>query len=153
MLLEFSCSNYKAIKEKIVFTMVAGSDKSHQEELYEFDDYRVSRITSVYGANGAGKSTLIDAVGYLGFLVRECVKFQEGDKIPRKGGPGITRSDLLVINKIDLAPYVGASLEVMERDSRKMRGERPFVFTNIRGDENVDTVVEWIKKNVLLEGL
>ena len=65
MLLEFSCSNYKAIKEKIVFSMVAGSDKSHQEELYEFDDYRVSRITSVYGANGAGKSTLIDAVGYL----------------------------------------------------------------------------------------
>ena len=64
----------------------------------------------------------------------------EGDKIPRKGGPGITRSDLLVINKIDLAPYVGASLEVMERDSRKMRGDRPFQFTNIRGDENVDKV-------------
>jgi len=83
----------------------------------------------------------------------ELVDVAEGDKIPRKGGPGITRSDLLVINKIDLAPYVGASLEVMERDSRKMRGERPFVFTNIRGDENVDTVVEWIKKNVLLEGL
>ena len=61
--------------------------------------------------------------------------------------------DLLVINKIDLAPYVGASLEVMERDSRKMRGERPFVFTNIRGDEHVDTIVEWIKKNVLLEDL
>ena len=77
----------------------------------------------------------------------------EGDKIPRKGGPGITRSDLLVINKIDLAPYVGASLEVMDRDSKKMRGERPFVFTNIRGDENVDIVVEWIKKNVLLEGM
>lgn len=77
----------------------------------------------------------------------------EGDKIPRKGGPGITRSDLLVINKIDLAPYVGASLEVMERDSKKMRGDRPFQFTNIRGDENVDKVVEWIKKNVLLEGM
>ena len=61
--------------------------------------------------------------------------------------------DLLVINKIDLAPYVGASLEVMDRDSKKMRGERPFVFTNIRGDENVDIVVEWIKKNVLLEGM
>ena len=70
----------------------------------------------------------------------------EGDKIPRKGGPGITRSDLPVINKIDL-------LEVMERDSRKMRGDRPFQFTNIRGDENVDKVVEWIKKNVLLEGM
>lgn len=77
----------------------------------------------------------------------------EGDKIPRKGGPGITRSDLLVINKIDLAPHVGASLAVMERDSRRMRGERPFLFTNIRGDEHVDDVVDWIKKNVLLEDL
>lgn len=73
----------------------------------------------------------------------------EGDKIPRKGGPGITRSDLLVINKTDLAPMVGADLSVMERDSKKMRGDRPFIFTNIRGDENVDTVVEWIKENVL----
>ena len=73
----------------------------------------------------------------------------EGDKIPRKGGPGITRSDLLVINKTDLAPMVGADLGVMERDSKKMRGDRPFIFTNIRGDENVDTVVEGIKENVL----
>ena len=77
----------------------------------------------------------------------------EGDKIPRKGGPGITRSDLLVINKIDLAPYVGASLEVMERDSKKMRGDRPFVFTNIRAVEGVDKIVNWIKNDVLLEGL
>ena len=75
----------------------------------------------------------------------------EGDKIPRKGGPGITRSDLLVINKIDLAPMVGASLEVMERDSKKMRGERPLLFTNIRGDQGVDEVVRWIKRSVLLE--
>ena len=73
----------------------------------------------------------------------------EGDKIPRKGGPGITRSDLLVINKTDLAPMVGANLSVMERDSKKMRGDRPFIFTDIRDGENVDTVVEWIKKNVL----
>lgn len=77
----------------------------------------------------------------------------EGDKIPRKGGPGITRSDLLIINKIDLAPYVGASLDIMERDSKKMRGDRPFLFTNIRSGENVDQVIAWIKKNVLLEGL
>lgn len=75
----------------------------------------------------------------------------EGDKIPRKGGPGITRSDLLVINKIDLAPLVGASLQVMERDSKKMRGTRPFVFTNIRGDEGVDQIVKWIKRSVLFE--
>ena len=76
-----------------------------------------------------------------------------GDKIPRKGGPGITRSDLLVINKIDLAPYVGASLEVMDRDAKKMRGDRPFVFTNIRDCVGVDKVIEFIKKDVLLEGL
>lgn len=76
-----------------------------------------------------------------------------GDKIPRKGGPGIIRSDLLVINKIDLAPYVGASLEVMDRDSKKMRGDRPFVFTNIRDCVGVDKVIEFIKKDVLLEGL
>jgi len=76
----------------------------------------------------------------------------EGDKIPRKGGPGITRSDLLVINKIDLAPYVGADLGVMERDSRKMRGDRPFLFTNIRDRRGVDAVIDWVKQNVLLEG-
>ena len=81
------------------------------------------------------------------------IDVSEGDKIPRKGGPGIMRSDLLVINKIDLAPYVGASLEVMDRDSRRMRGERPFVFTDIREGTGVDDVVAWIKKNVLLEDL
>lgn len=77
----------------------------------------------------------------------------EGDKIPRKGGPGIMKSDLLVINKIDLAPYVGASLEVMDRDSRRMRGARPFLFTNIMKGKGVDEVIEWIKHDVLLEDL
>jgi len=67
-----------------------------------------------------------------------------GDKIPRKGGPGITRSDLLVINKIDLAPLVGASLEVMEQDTQKMRGDRPWVFTNLHSGEGVDQVVEFL---------
>jgi urease accessory protein len=75
-----------------------------------------------------------------------------GDKIPRKGGPGITRSDLLVINKIDLAPYVGASLEVMDRDARKMRGERPFVFTNLKSGQGLDTVISFIvDKGMLAE--
>jgi len=69
-----------------------------------------------------------------------------GDKIPRKGGPGITRSDLLVINKIDLAPLVGASLDVMERDARKMRGERPFAFTNLHSGDGVDAVVDLIAR-------
>ena len=77
----------------------------------------------------------------------------EGDKIPRKGGPGIMKSDLLVINKIDLAPYVGASLEVMDRDSHRMRGTRPFLFTNIMKGEGVDEVIAWIKHSVLLEDL
>jgi urease accessory protein len=72
----------------------------------------------------------------------------EGDKIPRKGGPGIMRSDVLVINKIDLAPYVGASLEVMERDSRKMRGERPFIFTNLREDVGLDFLLDWIHRRL-----
>jgi urease accessory protein len=73
-----------------------------------------------------------------------------GDKIPRKGGPGITRSDLLIINKIDLAPYVGASLEVMDRDARKMRGERPFVFTNLKTGYGLDTVIAFIEKQGML---
>src|SRR6266481_8518570 len=71
-----------------------------------------------------------------------------GDKIPRKGGPGNTRSDLLVINKIDLAPFVGASLEVMERDSRRMRGERLFLFTNLRGDVGLDDVIGWLEEKL-----
>jgi urease accessory protein len=74
-----------------------------------------------------------------------------GDKIPRKGGPGITRSDLLIINKIDLAPMVGASLEVMERDSKKMRGERPFVFTNLKTGQGLDTVIEFIRHQGLMQ--
>ena len=75
----------------------------------------------------------------------------EGDKIPRKGGPGITRSDLLVINKIDLAPYVHADLGVMERDARKMRNGAPFVFTNLMSLEGLDQVIGWIRRYALME--
>ncbi len=74
----------------------------------------------------------------------------EGEKIPRKGGPGITRSDLLVINKTDLAPHVGASLEVMERDTKRMRGERPFVMTNLRAGDGIDVVADFIIAQGLL---
>ena len=75
-----------------------------------------------------------------------------GDKIPSKGGPGITRSDLLVINKIDLAPHVGASLAVMERDAKRMRGTRPFVFSNLRADEGVDEIIRFIENTGGLRG-
>ena len=87
---------------------------------------------------------LVDATIYV-------IDVAEGDKIPRKGGPGITTSGLLVINKIDLAPYVGASLEGMERDARRARGERPFVFTNLRNGEGASAVVQWISRELLFE--
>ena len=87
---------------------------------------------------------LVDAMMYV-------IDVAAGDKIPRKGGPGITRSNLLVINKVDLAPHVGADLSVMERDSRRMRGARPFVFTNLRTGEGVDTILAWIRHELTLE--
>jgi urease accessory protein len=73
-----------------------------------------------------------------------------GDKIPRKGGPGITKSDLLVINKIDLAPYVGADLAVMDRDAKKMRGDRPFIFTNLKTQQGLDAVIEFVTTQIVL---
>lgn len=77
----------------------------------------------------------------------------QGEKIPRKGGPGITRSDLLVINKTDLAPFVGADLSVMERDARRMRNGHPFIFTNLMKKENLDGVIGWIEKYALLKNV
>lgn len=87
---------------------------------------------------------LVDAAIYV-------IDVAGGDKVPRKGGPGITRSDLLVINKIDLAPHVGASLDVMDRDAKKMRGGKPFVFTNLKDRTGVDKVVAWIRTELLFE--
>src|SRR2546426_5488628 len=74
-----------------------------------------------------------------------------GEKIPRKGGPGITRSDLLIINKTDLAPYVGANLDVMARDAKTMRGDRPFVFTNLKSGDGLQDVITWIRHDLLYE--
>ena len=87
---------------------------------------------------------LVDATIYV-------IDVAEGDKIPRKGGPGITTSGLLIINKIDLAPYVGASLEVMDRDAKRVRAERPYVFTNLKTGSGVDTLIEWIRHSLLFE--
>jgi urease accessory protein len=86
---------------------------------------------------------LVDATIYV-------IDVAEGEKIPRKGGPGIMRSSLLVINKIDLAPFVGADLTVMERDARRMRGDRPFVFTNLKTGEGADEIVRWLRTELLL---
>lgn len=87
---------------------------------------------------------LVDATIYV-------IDVAEGDKIPRKGGPAITASGLLVINKIDLAPYVGADLAVMDRDAKRARGERPYVFTNLKNGTGVDTVTRWIQRDLLFE--
>ena len=87
---------------------------------------------------------LVDAAIYV-------IDVSGGDKIPRKGGPGVTRSDLLVINKTDLAPLVGADLAVMARDAKTMRGERPFLFTNLKSGDGLPDVVAWIKRELLYE--
>jgi len=87
---------------------------------------------------------LVDAAIYV-------IDVSGGDKIPRKGGPGVTRSDLLVINKIDLAPHVGASLDVMARDARAQRGDRPFIFTNLKSGQGLDEVIAWIQRELLFD--
>jgi urease accessory protein len=87
---------------------------------------------------------LVDAAIYV-------IDVSGGDKIPRKGGPGVTRSDLLIINKIDLAQHVGASLDVMSRDARMMRGDRPFVFSNLKTGEGLEDIVAWIEREVLFD--
>lgn len=156
---EFLCKNSVLPKERIIGVETGGcphtairEDASMNleavDELMErFPDIELMFIES--GGDNLSATFSPELVEATIFVI----DVAEGDKIPRKGGPGITRSDLLVINKIDLAPYVGADLGVMERDSTKMRGERPFMFTNIRDDKGVDEIVDWIKRNVMLEGM
>ncbi len=156
---EFLCKNSVIDRERIIGVETGGcphtairEDASMNLEAVEELISRFPDIQLVFIESGGDNLSatfspeLVDATIFV-------IDVAEGDKIPRKGGPGITRSDLLVINKIDLAPYVGADLSVMERDSKKMRGERPFIFTNIRSKDGVDDIIHWIKKNVMLEGL
>lgn len=155
---EFLCKNSVLPRERIIGVETGGCPhtairedasmnlEAVDEMMLRFPDIEILFIESGGDNLSATFSPeLVDATIFV-------IDVAEGDKIPRKGGPGIVRSDLLVINKIDLAPYVGADLQVMERDSKKMRKDRPFLFTDIRDDQGVDAVVEWIQKNVLLEG-
>ena len=155
---EFLCKNSVLPRERIIGVETGGcphtairEDASMNLEAVDEMMLRFPDIELLFIESGGDNLSatfspeLVDATIFV-------IDVAEGDKIPRKGGPGIVRSDLLVINKIDLAPYVGADLQVMERDSKKMRKDRPFLFTDIRDDQGVDAVVEWIQKNVLLEG-
>ena len=122
-------------------------DASHNQSAIEELINRIPGLELVFLESGGDNLAatfspdLVDDVIYV-------IDVAAGDKIPRKGGPAITRSGLLVINKIDLAPHVGADLAVMDRDSRLMRGERPFVFTNLHSGEGLDHVAEWVERHV-----
>ena len=104
--------------------------------------YRAAAAT-LRGAREISSPELADLTIYV-------IDVSAGDKIPRKGGPGITKSDLLVINKTDLAPHVGASLEIMDRDAKKMRGDKPFVFTNLKTNTGVSDILEFVVKQGML---
>ena len=155
---EFLCKNSVLPRERIIGVETGGCPhtairedasmnlEAVEEMMEKFPDIQILFIESGGDNLSATFSPeLVDATIFV-------IDVAEGDKIPRKGGPGITKSDLLVINKTDLAPYVGADLSVMDRDSKKMRGDRPYLFTNIRDFEGTDQVIQWIKTNVLLEG-
>jgi len=131
---------HTAIREDASMNLEAVEEMSRR-----FEDLRIIFIES--GGDNLSATFSPDLADLSIFVI----DVAEGDKIPRKGGPGITRSDLLIINKIDLAPYVGASLEVMERDARTMRKGYPFVFTNLMSLEGLDSVIGWIKRYALLE--
>lgn len=156
---EFLCKNSVLPKERIIGVETGGcphtairEDASMNLEAVDEMMERFPDIELLFIESGGDNLSatfspeLVDATIFV-------IDVAEGDKIPRKGGPGITRSDLLVINKIDLAPLVGADLDVMARDSKKMRGNRPFLFTNIRGDDGIDPVIDWLKREVLMEDL
>jgi urease accessory protein len=134
----FSCP-HTAIREDASINLEAVSRLSR----------RFPRLDLVFVESG-GDNLAATFSPELSDLTLYVIDVAAGDKIPRKGGPGITKSDLLVINKIDLAPYVGASLEVMDTDARRMRGDRPFVFTNLKTGHGLSTIVEFIQKNGLL---
>ena len=110
---------------------------------------QVNTINSAVSGLAGGSTVIPWVIAILIFVI----DVGEGEKIPRKGGPGITKSDLLVINKIDIAEYVHASLEVMDRDTKKQRGDKPYVFTDLYKGIGLDEVIRWIKEDMLFEDM
>ena len=155
---QFLVRNEALAPERIIGVETGGCPHTAIREDASINLEAVSRLTGRFPAldvifiESGGDNLAATFSPELSDLTLYVIDVAAGDKIPRKGGPGITKSDLLVINKIDLAPMVGASLEVMERDARKMRGARPFVFTNLKTNVGLDEIIRFIETEGLLKG-
>ena len=153
---QFLVHNDALAPERIIGVETGGCPHTAIREDASINLEAVDRLTRRFGdldvvfVESGGDNLAATFSPELSDLTLYVIDVAAGDKIPRKGGPGITRSDLLVINKIDLAPYVGASLDVMDRDARRMRGDAPFVFTNLKIGIGLDTVIAFIERHGML---
>jgi urease accessory protein len=153
---QFLVRNDALAAERIIGVETGGCPHTAIREDASINLEAVSRLTRRFPAldmvfiESGGDNLAATFSPELSDLTLYVIDVAAGDKIPRKGGPGITKSDLLIINKIDLAPMVGASLEVMARDAKKMRGERPFQFTNLKTGDGLDQVIRFIKTEGML---
>ena len=151
---QFLVRNQALVPERILGVETGGCPHTAIREDASINLEAVSRLSQrfphlhVVFVESGGDNLAATFSPELSDLTLYVIDVAAGDKIPRKGGPGITKSDLLVINKIDLAPYVGASLEVMDRDAKRMRGERPFVFTDLKKGYNLGVIVDFIERHL-----
>ena len=149
---KFLVTNEALTPDRIIGVETGGCPHTAIREDASINLEAISRLTASFNdldiifVESGGDNLAATFSPELSDLTLYVIDVAAGDKIPRKGGPGITKSDLLVINKIDLAPMVGASLEMMDRDAKKMRGDRPFVFSNLKTNKGLDQIVEFIER-------
>ena len=154
---QFLVRNEALPPERIIGVETGGCPHTAIREDASINLEAVARLTRTFGnldvvfVESGGDNLAASFSPELSDLTLYVIDVAAGDKIPRKGGPGIMKSDLLIINKIDLAPYVGASLEVMDRDARRMRGERPFLFSNLKTGQGLDEIVRFIETEGMLK--
>jgi urease accessory protein len=154
---QFLVSNGALAPERIIGVETGGCPHTAIREDASINLEAVARLNRLFGnleiifIESGGDNLAATFSPELSDLTLYVIDVAAGDKIPRKGGPGIVKSDLLIINKIDLAPLVGASLEVMDRDAKKMRGERPFVFSNLKTGQGLDSIVAFIERQGLMK--
>ncbi|MCV3552168.1 urease accessory protein UreG [Campylobacter sp. CNRCH_2013_0855] len=144
-------------KERIIGVQTGGcphtairEDASCNLEAVELLQERFSDLDLIFIESGGDNLSMTFSPELVDFFIF-VIDVAQGEKIPRKGGPAICRSDLMIINKIDLAPYVNASLKIMQEDTLKMRGDRPFIMSNLQTKEGLDEIIAWIKKYTLLK--